>query len=251
MSVFEIALILFDSPICHWRTFLHFKVYGQCAPKRSSSAPPVVIFQTASEKVVKRSKKKAKTRAKANDDLLLLAEAKQLALQENWQRIADAYREQRDIEIRKQLIARTPQRRASLSAGSLEKLNQCLDYNSTDVFLMFLKKVYRYVDDDRIEIWCSDDQLNEERFQKLYRTAIRCQRVFFIDVHMCGKLLFVPYKLPYKTDVLRRKVTFLCGLPSATVSLQHADGGGVIVQKTITEDLVKVGDTLLAVVTDA
>ena len=250
MSVFQTALAVFGVPIIHWRTFLTFEINDQRAvQKRSLSAPPK-IFQTASEKVVRRTKKKkVKTRQRVNDDLVL-TEAKQLAIQDKWQKLAEGCWEKNHVERLKRLISGTPQRRATLSLGALNKCTKSLGYNRTDVFLMFTRRVFRQAD-DKVEIWMTVDQMAEERYQELCQRAIRYERVFFIDVRRCGEPMLVPYKLlPMKIDALRRRITSTCGLPprSVTVSLHHADGSGVIIQNTITEDLVSVGDTLIAIV---
>ena len=248
MSVFQTALALFGAPIIHLRTFLTFEINDQRAvPKRSLSAPPK-IFQTASEKVVRRTKKKkVKTRQRVNDDLVL-TEAKQLAIEEKWQRLADVFREKHDLAIRDQLLTRMPQFRVSLSIGGLKKVTECLNYNTTDLFLMFTKRFFRYVGDpDKVEIWCSDHQLTEERFQDLHRTANHCKNVIFIDVQPLGMLVLFPYRPPVKTDALRRKVMYVLGQPSGSMNVAFQKAGEGL-PRIITEDLVSVGDTLIAIV---
>ena len=250
MAVFNVAWRLYDTHLLYYKTFLHFRI-GAPGIERCSSSPAAL----GSSECPKRARKKPKKPiciVVTEDDVLKAGRSQ--TLRENWQQMSEAYIQRAVEQNRAEVDARRPQYRATLSLGALKCVREKLQITDTEVVNMFTKRILRDGRSDKVDVWSTDMQMQEARFQTFCEAATDvaylCRDRIFVDVVSLDMRFLIQHVPNVKLDVLKKRILTLCGVADqegVLLSLARVDREWAPLFTRIVQD-VQAGDTLRAIV---
>ncbi len=234
----------FGSPLLVKCTFLQFEVFPPMRP-RSASAPP--RLQRAVDTLVRNRKRKPPRRY--DDDDAVLREARRHVLGETWQRLGAGIAEKTMGAASQELDNRRMKFRAALtSAGVAELMHTMTNAELQLLVLEHLGVVRNSVDGTRVEIYCSDQQLQEESMADFVDNARTIQIMYansiFVLLPELETVLAVSYDRRTKISSLKKKARQIVDLPSSKPLRMEYMSGTELVANTVKDAGLVAGDTV-------
>ena len=205
----------FDLPLVYRRTFLEFDLRPTAAT-RSRSVPPIYLTSGGSP-----SESEPPPEPQVVDDVsLALAEGRRQTLRETWQYFARNYADMTERLAKEKLDEKRNKKRIQLPHGGFAHLVRIMDYEETDLLLLFHAGILRESStEDGIEIWCSDEQLRTlpsmgQFLEEADSIRSLCETSLFLMIPSESAAMLVCYHRNITFNTLRARVRAFCGLPA-------------------------------------